>query len=210
MLINAKSPARLRCEWKQTNLRRMNADTPIDWAALAAELGIRSGISSHDAAKALARLIGDVRLAASVDFYVGAYADSTVECTSSLSAGAELARLALRPRAAIERCCTIYKNHPGRRRRVAVELLRTIADESVIPWIDEFLNDPDEYIQSCGASALQELIFADLIEPEQVEPFLAQFDRHPNAGVRHVADEIRKHREWVAGLSRDDDATPAE
>jgi hypothetical protein len=76
-------------------------------------------------------------------------------------------------------------------RRLAVELVRVVADRRALPWIPEFLTDPDLEIQSWGAGVLDQLTFSELVEPEEAEALLLVMERHENGAVREQAERIR-------------------
>ena len=126
----------------------------IDWKAIAVQLGtLRAGgesSGSEQARKAIELLLGEDNLRESVDYYI------------SGGPGSELARSVLwliRPWSAMKYCYDIYKS--GRdieSRRMAVELLRVVADGRALGWVVEFLEDENEAIQSWGAGVLGQLI----------------------------------------------------
>lgn len=76
-------------------------------------------------------------------------------------------------------------------RRTAVELLRVVADRRALPWIPEFLQDDDALIQAWGAGVLGQLLWSELIEPEEAERLLIAVDQHSNEPVRERAEFIR-------------------
>ena len=159
----------------------------IDWQALASQLGtLREGgesSGSHKACEALEILLGEDNLQYSVDYYI------------SGKPGSELARSVLwhiRPFSAMRYCYDIFKsNLPIGVRRSAVELLRVVADKRAVDWIDEFLNDDDLEIQSWGAGVLDQLLWSELVEPDDIEHLLAKAEAHSNIGVRETAEFIR-------------------
>ena len=159
----------------------------IDWQALASQLGtLREGgesSGSQKACEALEILLGEDNLRRAVDYYI------------SGKPGSELARSVLwhiRPFSAIRYCYDIFKsNLPIEVRRSAVELLRVVADKRAVDWIDEFLNDEDADIQAWGAGVLDQLLWSELVEPEDVEYLLAKAETHSNIGVRDTAEFIR-------------------
>src|SRR5215831_16738374 len=118
----------------------------IDWEELATTLGlvIKDGeqVSSEAAKHALELLIGEEALRASVDYYI------------SGRPGAELARSVLwqlHPWSAMKYCYEIF-NGPRflEDRRMAVELVRVVADHRALSWVAEFLDDEDSQIQFWG------------------------------------------------------------
>jgi hypothetical protein len=159
----------------------------IDWQALASQLGmLREGGESsgtHRACEALEILLGEDNLRHAVDYYI------------SGKPGSELARSVLwhiRPFSAMRYCYDVFKSDlPVEARRLAVELLRVVADKRAVGWIDEFLNDDDAEIQAWGAGVLDQLLWSYLVKPEEVEHLLLKAENHSNVGVQERAEFIR-------------------
>lgn len=161
----------------------------IDWHKLSADLGLlrpdgEVGGSEHGS-RALELIIGEDALRASVDYYLAHHR------------GRELARSVLwqlRPWSAMSYCYDIFKGpHQISVRRDAVELLRVVADHRALPWIPEFLDDSDPDIQAWGIGVLDQLLFSELIEPEEAEDLIRRAELHPSQGVREGAQRIRKY-----------------
>lgn len=159
----------------------------IDWENLAASLGLlradgeRSG--GDEARRAIEIIIGEDALRASVDYYIAA------------RRGYALARSVLwqiHPWSAMSYCYEIF-NGPGSigDRRLAVELVRVVADRRALPWISEFLQDEDAQIQAWGAGVLDQLLFSYLVEPEEAEDLLKIAEQHENAAVRELMEFVR-------------------
>ena len=157
----------------------------IDWAKLARELDCYvSGVyTSDDSRRAIELLLGEESLRSSVEYYV------------AVGAHRELTRMVLwqlRPWSAMQHCYEIFKSTRELcDRRAAVELLRVVADRRVLPWIPEFLADPDLDIQAWGASVLDQLTFSQLVAPEEAEELLCLMERHEYHLVRERATRIR-------------------
>ena len=159
----------------------------IDWHKLSAELGLLRADGetggSDDARRALELIIGEDALRASVDHYI------------AYRRGYELARSVLwqlRPWSAMRYCYEIFKGPQKLTvRRAAVELLRVVADRRALPWIPEFLEDSDADIQSWGIGVLDQLLFSELIWPEEAEELIKMAERHQNQLVREGAERIR-------------------
>jgi hypothetical protein len=159
----------------------------IDWQSLASQLGLlrEDGESSgsRHACEALETLLGEDNLRRAVDHYI------------SGKPGSELARSVLwhiHPFSAMRYCYDIFKSDlPIEIRRSAVELLRVVADKRAVDWIYEFLNDDDLEIQSWGAGVLDQLLWSELIYPEEIEHLLVKAETHSNIGVRERAEFIR-------------------
>lgn len=163
---------------------------PIDWTELARssgtlnELGREFG-SSKMAREALERIIGPDVLVSAVDHYVAG------------APGSELARSVLwllHPWSAMQRCYEIYRNATDAEdRRSAVELLRVVADERALPWIQEFLNDSDQGVQAWGAGVVDQLLFSSFVDPAECGELLTCMQTHRNALVRETYIDITSH-----------------
>jgi hypothetical protein len=163
---------------------------PIDWTALAEQLGVlRNGrderVGTKDARRALETLIGEPAIRATVDDYIAGVP------------GSELARSVLwllRPWPAMAYCYEIWQSARGiEDRRTAVELLRVVADQRALSWVNDFLDDQDQGIQSWGVGVLDQLIWSGLVPPEEAEPPLSKAEAHSNPAVRERAEFIRDY-----------------
>jgi hypothetical protein len=154
----------------------------IDWSELARDLKMVHSGSTHNAKRALEVVLGDGNLRAAVDTYV-AFGD-----------GAELARSILwhlHPWSAMQRCHEIYQSGAEiRERRRAVELLRVVADRRALPWIRQYLDDPDPEIRAWGIGIVDQLLFARLVEQVQCAELLAYARQHTDPAVRDKVTEI--------------------
>jgi hypothetical protein len=166
----------------------MAVQPPLDWERLALDVGaLQTGGAesggSDLARRALGELLGAEELRRAVDYYV--------DCKP----GAELARSVLwlvRPWAAMEHCHEIVRtSQDADRRRAAVELLRVVADERVLPWIQGYLGDADAGVQQWAAGIVDQLLWSDLVEPEECADLLEAMSRHPNPGVQRTAEWVR-------------------
>jgi hypothetical protein len=159
----------------------------IDWESLAATLGLlhENGESgSSDAAKrALELIIGEDTFRASVDYCI------------AFGRGSELARMVLwqlRPWSAMLYCYEVFRSsRPIEDRRMAVALMRAAADGRALAWVQEFLDDEDAQIQAWGAGVLDQLLWSDLITPDEAEGLLLTARKHENQAVRERAEFIR-------------------
>jgi hypothetical protein len=126
---------------------------------------------------------GEEEMRAAVDSYV------------AHQPGSELARHVLwllRPRSAVLRCYEISRQATNvEDRRSAVELLRVIADRQALPWAAEYLRDEDDLVQAWGIGVVDQLLWSELIEPEEAEELLCAAEQHPNGVVREKARFIR-------------------
>jgi hypothetical protein len=163
---------------------------PIDWQRLAEDLGTiheppggRMESGGRDLAMAaLEQLVSPSRLCEAVDDYV------------SGKPGAELARSVLwllRPWSAMTRCHDVYQSSTDpAKRRSAVELLRVVADARVLPWVSEFLDDPDDDIRVWGTLILDQLLLSNLATVDDCAPLLEKARTHESEQVRAIAADI--------------------
>lgn len=169
-----------------------NGSLAVDWEELAHRVGsIREdgseGSSTELARRAIEILLGPDLCRSAVDYYV------------SGNPGSELARSILwhiHPWSAMERCHEIYNSSADTQLRCrAVELLRVVADERALGWVEDFLEDTDEGIQTWGAGIVDQLLWSDLIDPEDCEAILTKMRNHPNDRVRETHGFIRSYLE---------------
>jgi hypothetical protein len=161
----------------------------IDWKAIAVQLGTLSAggesSGSHQARQAIELLLGEDNLRKSVDYYI------------SGGQGSELARSVLwllRPWSAMSYCYEIYQSDRDvETRRMAVELLRVVADERALGWVAEFLEDEDAGIQTWGVEMLEQLISSGSVDGEDAEQQLLKAEAHANIHVRERAALIREN-----------------
>lgn len=153
----------------------------IDWTALARHVGSiddsgqqRSG--TDFARAALEQIVTPEVFVSAVDHYV------------SGRPGGELARSVLwhcHPWYAMERCHELYTSSSDLDvRERAIELLRVVADRRALPWIAQYLEDPNPVIQAWGAGIVDQLLYSDLVEREECDALLRQMETHSNASVR--------------------------
>ncbi len=160
---------------------------PIDWERVAQQLGTLTPDgergSSDDALRAIELLIGEDRLRAAVDYYIAG------------GRGRELARCVLwqiHPWSAMRRCYEIYRSEADADDRVsAIELLRVVADRRALPWVADFLADPNPGVQAWGAGLLDQLLWSRLVEAEECEDLLRTAEGHPNDAVREKGKLVR-------------------
>lgn len=160
-----------------------------DWEKVARDLGAIGDDGSEMASNSLAnqaieRLIGSESCRQAVHYYV------------ERRPGSELLRAVLwqlRPWSAMDECFRIFQTHHDRKaRRDAVELLRVVADARALPMVPAFLADEDEVIQIWGVGMLDQLVFAELCDAEEVSEYLGYALEHENAKVRKQAGDIRQ------------------
>jgi len=140
--------------------------------------------------RALETILGEDALRAGVDHYV------------AMRPGHELVRSVLwllRPWSAAAYCHEIATTaNDILARRTAIHLLRAVADRRALPWVSEFLDDPDPEVQSLGLGVLEQLLWSDRIEPEEAGELLERAECHENEAVRERAAIIRGFlRDWA-------------
>lgn len=172
------------------------ASLELDWAALASKLGmVHSGPAAGQrtiyggteyARRALEMVLGEDRLRAAVDIYVEG------------GDGAELVRSVLwllHPWSSMQRCHEIYSSGAElERRRLALELLRVVADHRALPWVRQYLDDPDPEIRSWGIGIIDQVLFARLADEAQCSELLAHARQHADPLVREKAAEIDENQ----------------
>lgn len=166
----------------------------IDWSELARNLKMVHSGSTNNAKRAIEVVLGDDNLRAAVDTYV------------SFHDGAELARSVLwhlHPLAAMQRCHEIYLSQADiKERRRAVELLRVVADRRALPWIRQYLDDPDPEIRAWGIGVIDQLLFAKLVDPSQCGELLIHAREHTDPTIREKMNEIDE--QYAGKRSRSD------
>ncbi len=168
----------------------------IDWEQLARTLGTvdpEEGVaearvstehgSSILARRALEHVVDSADWVSAVDHYV-----------ARLS-GSELVRSVLwlvHPWTAMQRCYQIVNTSAdAEARRCAVELLRVVADERVLPFTRQLLEDRDPVVQVWTAKMVEQLLSSGLIELSQCEDLLDAMKHHVNTEVRRTYAIVR-------------------
>ncbi len=163
----------------------------IDWADLADELGVQGRGGTIVAEQAIEHLLGNDAVANAVavilDLQDGwLLADSVLIHVMSPKA------LAL--------AYTAYKASQGERAVRAVWLIKELRHPVALPWISEFLDDPNENIAALGAEVLDQLIFSSRTDPDspEVENLLVQAEAHASVEVREIAASTRTYlKDWL-------------
>jgi hypothetical protein len=166
---------------------------------------VRSETPGHDAAgddaarRALEIVLGEHALRESVDYYV------------ALRPARELVRSVLwllRPWSAMIRCRELSQiPNDIETRRSAVQLLQVVADRRALPWVAEFLDDEDPGIQTWGIGVLDQLLWSELVEPDEAEAVLGRAERHDNSAVRERTEFIRSYLQERANEEKDEEST---
>jgi hypothetical protein len=168
--------------------RVTNPEDPIDWRALAEEIGADPNRGGDAIARrAITSLLGDEAMRWAVDWYV--------EGRPAAEHARSVLRL-LRPEAARSRCLEIYRTDPDpERRHLAVELFRVVARAEDLPLVGDLLADPDPAVQLWGMGVLDRLLWDGHVDADDAEPFLRMAERHPNPKVREKHTDLRAHLE---------------
>jgi len=139
--------------------------------------------SSIMANKAIEIILGENNLREAVHYYIEG------------KPGSELLRgvlWQLHPWSAMDECYTIFKTNPDIQfKRYAIELLRVVADQRVLPWIPEFLKHEDSQVQQWGVGVIDQLFFSSLCDEEEIAETLDIALQHENQFVREKAEEIK-------------------
>lgn len=161
----------------------------VNWKALARQTGCfeegnegHESCSSDTAKYAIEILLGEDTLIDAVDYYI------------SGQPGSELTRFILwqlHPWSAMKHCYDIYRLSENEEDRIlAIELLRVVADNRVLPWIDEFLSNNLEGVQFWGIGIVDQLLFSKLVVFEDVENILRSAKSHNNPKIIEQANEL--------------------
>jgi hypothetical protein len=166
----------------------VETDPPvINWTEIARAVGALDKTNgefggSEMARAALELVLGADLLRQAVDYYV------------AFEPGSELVRSVLwmlHPWSAMVRCYEIYKGNGSLEDRImAVELLQVVADSRGIPWISEFLADPEPSIQNCGVGILDQLLWGGGVQEEDCAQLLELARNHSSPSVRQRAELI--------------------
>jgi len=159
----------------------------INWRQLAEDVGSFENGQEHGsntlAQKAIENLIGEEAIRDAVDYYING------------GPGSELARFVIwqiHPISAMQYCYEIYKSERDiEEKRSAVELLRVAADHRVVPWIKDFLSDPDKSIQLWGFGILDQLLWSELVDEEEVSWLLELAERSTNEHLLERVDFVK-------------------
>jgi len=167
-------------------------DSPINWSSLAETLGPRCIDEANPAGSALALILGEDNLRASVDAYL-TFQGGYVVARSVISH--------LRSEAAHDRCLEIWRSDPDlERRRGAVELFSTVASERDLPLISEFLSDPDPQIPVWGIRVLTQLAYGGELGEADSERYLRHLADTEDDPDEAIEQQIAFVREFLASL----------
>lgn len=162
----------------------MNLD---NWVNIATEVGAidengHEFSSSTMACEAIEIILGKDNLKEAVRYYV------------AHKPGKELLRgvlWQLHPYSAMEECYRIFKESNNLDDKIdAVELLRVVADKRVLKWVPEFLEHENSGIQNWGIGIIDQLLFSQLCDEEDVVQILDKAKNHSSQYVREKAEEI--------------------
>jgi hypothetical protein len=162
----------------------------IDWERIARDFGAFTAdegefSSSYLAQRALDQIVGTAEWRAAVDHYV---ADRP---------GGQLARSVMwlvHPWPAMQRCHEIFcSDDDPENRSTAVELLRVVADRRALPWIEQYLDDANSGVQTCAAGIVDQLLWSNLVEPEECIELLKKMSGHSNP-------EVQETYKWICSF----------
>jgi HEAT repeat protein len=169
----------------------------INWSRLEDEiLPPDKSYGNGTARKFLAKIVEEPEFRSGIELYVNG------------EPGGELARCVLRcirPWPAMKVCYDIFKNDDAVKRRInAVEMLQIIGDLQVVPWVKDFLQDPDDRIQEAGAGIIERLFKDGYVARSHIKGALTLMRKHSNREVVKKAGSIdhlerlrnREHHMW--------------
>ena len=168
---------------------------PIDWEQIASQIGGFESdgreriVGTEGGRRALEILLGKENLRDSVDYFID---DQPGQFT------AEMVLKIARPLAAMERCYEIFRTDTSLNRRAgAVFLLSSFADDKAMPWVREFLSDPERVIRWNGLHVLRYILYGPLGDSALAlaRQLLRIADSDQDAGIRKFASEVRKQLE---------------
>lgn len=157
------------------------------WKSIAKELGClddsgQESSSSEKAREAIEFLLGKDFMKEAVRYYIDG------------GAGSELLRgvlWQLHPYSAMQECYRIFRDENSiQTKRDAIELLRVVADSRALKWVSEFLTHEDESIQVWGIGIVDQLVFSEMCETDDVSSILEVAKSHSNKHVREKTEYI--------------------
>ena len=91
----------------------------------------------------------------------------------------------------MEECYRIFKESNNLDEKIdAVELLRVVADKRVLKWVPEFLEHENPGIQNWGIGIIDQLLFSNLCDEEDVAEILDKAKNHSSKYVRDKVEEM--------------------
>lgn len=165
---------------------------PIDWRRVADEIGAlnpdgtEKGAGTSSGRRALELLLGEDNIRGAVDWWASGQPGAFT---------AEMVLRIIRSTVAMNYCYEIYKTEPDTRRSgAAVFLLYEIADDRVLPWVAEFLEDASMTVRWNGVMALQNILTGPLGDDgvATAKQLLIKAASDADQRVREKAKEIRQ------------------
>lgn len=164
---------------------------PIEWRKVADEIGAlnpdgsEQGAGTSSGLRALELLLGEENIRGAVDWWASGEPGAFT---------AEMVLRIIRSTVAMNYCYEIYKNEPDTRRAgAAVFLLYEMADDRVLPWVAEFLEDASMTVRWNGVMALQNILAGPLDDDgiALAKQLLARArSSDPDERVREKATEV--------------------
>jgi HEAT repeat protein len=164
----------------------------LDWENIARQVGglepdgSERGAGTFGGRRALELILGEQNIRDAVDWWV------------DQKPGAFTAEVVLRiieSTAAMERCYEIYRSEPDSlRASSAVFLLYEMADDRVLRWVPEFLDDKSLDIRWNGTMALQNILSGPLNDEAiaLAKDLLTKAQCDADEKIRERAEEIRR------------------
>jgi hypothetical protein len=165
----------------------------IDWESIADQVGGLDAngneliVGTQGGRRALEVLLGEQNLRDAVDYW-------NAQEPGCLTA--EMVLSIIESKVAMERCYEIYKTEHGSRDACsAVFLLGSFAGAEALPWVREFLDDPEQVIRLNAVRVLQRILDGRLgdQDSELAEELLTKGESDADAEVYARTRQIRAH-----------------
>lgn len=73
-------------------------------------------------------------------------------------------------------------------------MLKVAADKRALKWVKEFLNDPDQEIQSWGLGVLDQLLWSDLVYEDGKE----MLEYAESLNIEHLKEHIKFVKDYLS------------
>jgi HEAT repeat protein len=161
----------------------------IDWELIAKQVGDitpdRERWGTFSGRRALEILLGEENLRNAVDYWISQKPGRFT---------AEMVLNIIRSKVAMKRCYEIYQtDHNTEKASRAVFLLASIADDDVLPWVREFLEDTNRDVRWNGLMVLHTVLLGPLGDAAiaTAEELLDKAASDPDPEIRERTREIR-------------------
>jgi HEAT repeat protein len=176
---------------------------PIDWAALADQLGTITEVApgtlqesggTQVAYDALIAILGEETIASAVAHYLA--------LEPGFAVAYSILKL-LRPPLAMEMCVSIFRAADDQELAAsAIELLRVVADRRVLDWLPEVFASPNPMVRMWAIGMLDQLYMRSEIESEEGGVFVVPMLQDPEEMVRLQAQQVIDMWERDAAIDR--------